>query len=538
MRVLAGGVMYGTTLGTNDGVALVTGTVQEDPTLINGQRVRQARINLLDHSDDIQANHPELWGDDYIAGGAGNDEIWGQLGADVIQGDGAIDGYVLYDYDHATRTGSGLAVFLTTAFLPDGPGGVIGRNVSRIGAWRNTDQTIDETLIVHPSIEAATDGDDYIEGNGGNDTIFGGLGQDDIIGDSSDLYLSGLLGQLVKIDSLFGAWRIVSVSADGTTLTLAGRALLPAEQVAGSHLRTITVGAIATTGLVTITSTGLFSMTITRAGFDWYSVGYCIAATCRPAGADLIFGGAGTEISRNDRGAATIGATGIITTTPTGHARDADVIAGDNAQIFRLVGINSVYGQGTTGRGITTPNGFLQFVYDQTSAAEDRGSLRIIVRTVQLLDYTPGGPAYNAAAAATNRGAADEIHGEGGDDVAYGMKGNDVIYGDGQNDDLIGGYGDDWISGGTGDDAILGDDGRISTSRNSSNGWTAAGVACTGNAAGTCYSEPVYASRPSCRPIQTRGPPTATSSTSSSTHRARSRPRRSTSPASSTAQST
>ena len=49
---------------------------------------RQYRVNLLDHSDAIEAGRPELWGDDYIAGGAGEDEIWGQLGDDVIQGDG------------------------------------------------------------------------------------------------------------------------------------------------------------------------------------------------------------------------------------------------------------------------------------------------------------------------------------------------------------------------------------------------------------------------------------------------------------------
>ena len=34
----------------------------------------------------------------------------------------------------------------------------------------------------------AADGDDYIEGNGGNDVVFGGLGQDDIIGGSSDFF--------------------------------------------------------------------------------------------------------------------------------------------------------------------------------------------------------------------------------------------------------------------------------------------------------------------------------------------------------------
>ena len=52
------------------------------------------------------------------------------------------------------------------------------------------------------------------------------------------------------------------------------------------------------------------------------------------------------------------------------------------------------------------------------------------------------------------------------------MKGNDVLFGEGQDDDLIGGYGNDWISGGTGDDGVIGDDGRISTSRNSSLGYT------------------------------------------------------------------
>ena len=35
---------------------------------------------------------------------------------------------------------------------------------------------------------ATTDGQDYIEGNGGNDIVFGGLGQDDIVGGSSDFF--------------------------------------------------------------------------------------------------------------------------------------------------------------------------------------------------------------------------------------------------------------------------------------------------------------------------------------------------------------
>jgi Ca2+-binding RTX toxin-like protein len=133
----------------------------------------------------------------------------------------------------------------------------------------------------------------------------------------------------------------------------------------------------------------------------------------RADGADLIFGGDGTRTGRNDLG------DGL-------HGRDADVILGDNGNIYRIVGAAFAYDAG----------------YDQ----------RIAVRAVELLDYAIGG--------------ADEIHGESGDDAIYGMRGDDVLFGEAGDDDLIGGHGNDWISGGTGQDGILGDDGRIFTSRN------------------------------------------------------------------------
>ena len=234
MRALQGGVIYGTNIvaGT-DGIALVTPTAQPDPT-----GIQQYRITLLDHSDTIEADRPDLWGDDYIAGGAGSDEIYGELGNDVIQGDGRVNGLVL-EVSSFGRDGEFLltvagrpiaASDLWPHLLPDGPTG------QRIGAWRSTDQTIDETLVVHGSDELTTDGDDYIEGNGGNDTIFGNLGQDDIVGDSSDLYGLGDNQTLTLSQRVAGVttflkdaagkvveWRVIGLSADGLTLTLAGR---------------------------------------------------------------------------------------------------------------------------------------------------------------------------------------------------------------------------------------------------------------------------------------------------------------------------
>ena len=140
-------------------------------------------------------------------------------------GDGYVDGLVFVASVKGT-TASGPRPVL----LPAGPAG------SRVGAWRLPDETVDETLHINPAHRAVDvhtgDGDDYIEGNGGDDTVFGGFGQDDIVGDSSDLYISGLLGQLVKIDNLPGEWRIVGVSSDGLTLSLVGRAA-PGGRAAG-----------------------------------------------------------------------------------------------------------------------------------------------------------------------------------------------------------------------------------------------------------------------------------------------------------------
>ena len=290
---------------------------------------REYRIRLLDHSA-VLAQQPDnaalrVWGDDRIAGGAQDDELFGQLGDDVIEGDASI------------------------------LGAPVGASISAGGA-----------LIVQASVESlASDGDDYIEGGGGNDVVFGNLGQDDIIGGSSSLY------------------------------------------------------GLATPGL-------------------------------RPDGADILFGGAGQRIERDALGTGGESRSSLVAE----HAFDADVITGDNAVILRVLGAN---GQP------------LRFAYDTTvdigsdpanpQATEQRGAERIVVRTFDLLDYTPG----NDAAAI---GGNDLVKAEDGDDIVHGGRGNDVLYGDGWDDDLYGGTGSDRLFGGSGEDGLLGDDGRISTSRN------------------------------------------------------------------------
>lgn len=348
-RQLTQASIYTTTADTI--VANVGATMQSDPADVVGRDTQ-----LVDHSDAVQATPLGRFGNDVMAGGAGNDTMFGQLGDDLMQGDGFIGAA---DADPISIT----------------------RRIDFTDAGNNPDT--DETLYFNIP-EQASDGDDYMEGNGGRDLMYGGLGQDDMIGGSSALF-----------------------------------------------------------------------------GLD--DPDPILANQLRPDGSDTMFGGAGIDIARNHIGDATLGtdpdgSANVVKTTATGHARDADFMMGDNANVFRLV---------------DGADNFRVFAYD------NYGSLKLVPRAMQQLDYTLGGAdyrggVYNADGAADidgagpgdDNGAADLMHGESGDDTLFGMAGSDVLFGEGQDDDIVGGYGNDWISGGTGQDGVIGDDGIVSTSRN------------------------------------------------------------------------
>ncbi len=355
--------------------ANVTGDPRSNPAL---KLVRM--VYLFDHRDAIQKtaaanpDDPRPFGNDIMAGGSDDDTLFGQFGDDVMQGDGAIELIVPAKPDH-----------LFDRFNPAqgaDPSFDIRNVVVRESLAFGTASTLRCAVF-----QASSDGDDYIEGNGGNDRVYGNLGQDDIIGGSSAL------------------WGLSSVTplADG----------------------------------------------VAAGDFE------------RADGADLLYGGAGNPVRLDRNDFIGSGENGPAADDPhvglhERHARDADCILGDNGTIYRLV---------------DPAGGYCTFSYDQSSAYEDRGALRIVVRVVELLDYgytygpenTPGSLAFIAV------GAGDLIYGESGDDVIHGMTGDDVIFGNSEDDDLYGEEGCDWLAGGTGDDGILGDDGLIFTSRNDAN---------------------------------------------------------------------
>ena len=146
-----------------------------------------------------------------------------------------------------------------------------------------------------------TFGDDYLAGGPSADRIFGQLGNDTIQGDGS---VDGRLA---------GDPVLARREADGT-LTLVASFETTADgddYIEGNGGDDVIFGNLGQDDILG-GSSALFSLATPAQRTD---------------GADILFGGAGTHAGRNDFG----------DDSPERHARDADVILGDNGNIFRLV---------------------------------------------------------------------------------------------------------------------------------------------------------------------------------------------------------
>jgi Ca2+-binding RTX toxin-like protein len=371
-----------------------------------------------------------LAGEDVLVGGAANDMIDGGANDDLIFGDAVKIARRPSDVTNPRfETLSGSQIY-STAAATNGADQVDGtaRNyrdpngtyVPSIANWRihNLYHSADIQAGVSGSLGAAavaggtnvanSFGNDYIAGGAASDVIFGQLGNDTIQGDGS--IAGALAGTPVAyaVDPVTGAMTLppsFEAATDG------------ADYIEGNGGNDLILGGLGQDDVIG-GSSDLFTLT---------------TPAMRPDGSDVVFGGAGTRIARNDPGDTTAG----------GHAADADYVLGDNGDIFRLVGTNH-----------TDAGGFLTFNYDTY------GPAKIVPRAIRTLDYTPG------TGAATDIGGPDTVHGEGGDDFIHGEVGNDVISGEGQDDQIIAGAGNDRVYAGSGEDAVLGDDGRFAISRN------------------------------------------------------------------------
>lgn len=334
-------------------------------------------IELVDHADNTATG---LFGADVMAGGADSDVMYGQLDDDLMQGDGSIESAVV------------------------------------VGPWVSHTLTIDddtldpldtdETLYFNIP-EQDSDADDYMEGNGGNDLMYGGLGQDDIIGGSSELF--GLVTEVMR--------------PDGSDIIFGG-AGAPARLVRNDFV-----------GL-TDTDTGVF-----------------VELEEPPEGAVPTDDDPSIELEdRHSRDADFI---------MGDNANVFRLVAGgeDGTPEDRFLEFNYDQDSAFQDRGDEriVVRGMEQLDYTLGGADYHGGEY---VNGAADLDLIAGPNP-------TDNGLGDLIHGESGDDYIFGMTGSDVIFGESDDDDIVGGYGNDWISGGTGQDGVIGDDGLLLTSRNS-----------------------------------------------------------------------
>jgi Ca2+-binding RTX toxin-like protein len=463
IRVLGGATIYAGP-GLDHTAALVTGASQSNPQATGGTVERD--VTLLDHADNTDA---ALYGDDYIAGGAGDDQIFGQLGNDTIQGDGSIDGKVTpVDLSPAASgTGHMLTTLSGTTAVFDGSspqvvsdendtitipshgfatgelvtytadsatvGGltdgelyaVVVIDADTISLTRPVTAVRDNTgdLRVIPSAEASSDGDDYIEGNGGADVIFGNLGQDDIIGGSSDLF--GLSSSNLRPDGADVIYGGAGTQADRNNLgdlSSTGHAR-DADTILGDNgniFRLVGVNGTAGGDFLRFTYDSYDnSLPIVPRGVDLldYTAGNNGAGPADIGDGDVIHGESGDDqiwaMAGND--------------IAFGDGQDDDVIGGD--------GVDRLYG-GAGEDGIVGDNGLIQ---------TSRNG-----RTETLYGLTTANSEEALSISGTFVGAVEYIDGRIDKSLTA------IAWEDGGNDIIYGGLGDDFIHAGAGDDEVSG----------------------------------------------------------------------------------
>jgi Ca2+-binding RTX toxin-like protein len=191
-QVLTESTIYTTNTPTDDTITVnVDGTWRSDPADADGRD-----ITLIDHSDTIEAMPAGArpFGNDIMAGGSESDVMFGELANDLMQGDGAIETTPVVQH-----TVTGYPAFISRTITVDDAGGA-----------PDTDQTLYFNIP-----ERASDADDYLEGNGGSDLMYGGLGQDDMIGGSSALF--GLTSEELRpdtVDVMYGGAGIATTRND------------------------------------------------------------------------------------------------------------------------------------------------------------------------------------------------------------------------------------------------------------------------------------------------------------------------------------
>ena len=388
------------------------------------------------------------FGDDHLYGGDGNDSIGGNDNDDVVYG-GSGNDYLTGDYGQLAYDSGYGAVVQGNDYLDGGDGddwmqGESGNDQLYGGAGN-------DLIWGDATYAGVVDGSDYLDGEdgndqlvagGGDDDLFGGAGDDTLFGDAGADYLDGEDGSDGLVggdgnDTLFGGANNDSLWGDSDA-SGTGADYLDGED--GDDILMGYGGADTLEG-------GLGKDTLLGGnGDDQLSGDDGDDQLAGEAGDDFLVGGDGKDVIRGDDG--------------------NDIAYGDGGAdvLYGLAGADVLDGgdgndevQGGDANDTLFGGADDDFVVGQLGGdVLDGGSGNDEVQGNEGNDTVGGGSGNDTLFGLTGN---DVVSGGDGVDYVDGGDGNDSLYGGSDNDWLLGGIGNDTLDGGAGDDLLSGDSG-------------------------------------------------------------------------------
>lgn len=395
-------------------------------------------------------------GDDSIFGGDDNDVLDGGAGADNLDGRGGSDEVDYRSSDAGISfdlgknyTGSGgfaqgdtlanFEIVQASNYDDSLTADLIGRTFYGNGG--------NDTLIggIGADIFYGGDGNDNLKGENGDDILFGGAGDDQLDGGSGAVRIWGGAGDDTVIITDWTEDALVDGGDDSDTLNLTGVAGLVTLDLGNDSRFLNFENVMAGDGGAVLTGTATANRLEGGAGDDTLSGG---------AGNDKLFGRDGYDILSGGSGNDTL--EGGDGNDILYGGSDADVLRG-GAGVDRVDFSGSLSGTGFSRNQIGRVD-----VGGQTVVAAvdvNLSGVNVSLETGVGANADAAGDSYAEIEDITGSSYGDLLEGDNGNNVIHGGAGGDILYGGGGTDTLFGDAGNDFLFGGDGQDSLYGDDG-------------------------------------------------------------------------------
>lgn len=388
-------------------------------------------VNTAD-APSIVASDEGWWGEDVLFGGAGQDALVGEGSDDLIDG-GEGDDYLYGDWanwqaqayaDPAAKTGN------DTLYGGAGNDQLMGNSGDDVlDGGEGSDKLFGDS---YASNQFTGEGDDVLDGGAGDDFLYAGMGDDTLIGGTGNDYLGGGEGD----DSYqFSAGSGVDVLDDTEGTTTLRLAAAPIKTVIGN------------------------SETVMYLSEDGSHRIHLAASTFKNI-AQVFVGGASYKLK------VTIADDAVQGIAPMAGDQTytlSDTYAG-NAVLYDAEGRNDL----VFGDSWQSSDGYLDvelgtegsYTFVQATNPSPHVGFNLKAAAVSAVNHATlaSGVTANIRIATQSNltDIANTLYGFDGDDVLYGFGGNDTLYGRSGNDTLDGGDGADRLFGGDGDDILRG----------------------------------------------------------------------------------